>query len=473
VKITRLTVRHGLAFSSSLLFFAILLCYPYPLLASGAGTSSDTDSGQKDPVDPFRVQGYLSGKYVLRTSRFSDEKIRDEDLFGELRLDIARQESSAPEFHFFGTIRDDLSNIGDRTSYSVYEDIGNTYNSSVRGYLYEAHLDLNRPFSRFSQIRIGRQDSIRDEPVFFDGITADVNVSQKVALSLYGGAAVHYYDINARWGVDRLGGLGLDYFPRTGTYLNLDYLYVDDTQNLYDTLDQHDNLVSLKLGQHFTPYLKMTAKIRYLNNNQRDMKLRVIGTVPEGNIEMQAAYFRQSRTQNELSNEFSPYYDIIGQSNPFHSYDIRIRKLFGIHYAIDIGYFQRALLDSHEESAFNRAYRRSYAVLDMSGLVFDGLSFSVTGEQWAAGSQRFNSVGFDAGYAFSRGRRSPKVNAGSYYSIYKYDYYSSLGERTKVRTNYVKFEYPFAQYYLLNGGYELEHGLEDYQTAKLGMRYEF
>jgi len=49
----------------------------------------------------------------------------------------------------------------------------------------------------------------------------------------------------------------------------MDYLYVDDTRNLYGTLNQHDHLVSFKLGQRFTPNLKATAKIRYLNNEQR------------------------------------------------------------------------------------------------------------------------------------------------------------------------------------------------------------
>ena len=456
-----------------MLFLITLLGSLSPLPAAEAGASSDSAAGQTGPLDPFRVQGYLAGKYVSRTSRIPDEKIRDEDLFGELRLDIAKQESTGPEFHFFGTVRDDLSNIGDRQYFSAYEDIGNTYNSRAHGYLYETHLDLNQPFSWISQIQIGRQDSIRDEPVFFDGIAADVTVSQKVNMTLYGGAAVHLYEIDARWGDDRLGGLGLDYFPWTGTWINMDYLYVDDTRNLYNTLNRHDNLVSFKLGQRFTPNLKATVKIRYLNTEQRDMKLRVVGIVPEADIEMQAAYFRQSRTQNELSNEFSPYYDVIGQSNPFHSYDIRVRKLFGIHYAIDIGYFQRKLLDTQQESSLNRAYRRSYAVLDMTGLLLDGLSFSVTGEQWKSGSQSVNSAGFDAGYAFGQGRRSPKVNAGSYYSLYKYDYYSSLGERTKVRTNYVKFDYPFAQHYALNGSYEFEHGFENYQTIKLGMRYDF
>ncbi len=457
-------------FCSGLVLFVFLACFPSSPFAAVTGDSSEPKSGQKVSADPFIIQGYVAGKYVSRTSRIPDEKIRDEDVFGELRLDIANQKPNGTEFHFFGTLRDDLSNNHDRKSFSVYQDIGNTYNSSARGYLYEAHLDLN---SRSSQIRIGRQDGLRDEPIFFDGIAADIDVSQKINLSLYGGAAVHFYEIDTRWGVDRLGGLGLDYFPWTGTWVNMDYLYVDDTRNLYNTLNQHDNLVSLKLGQRFTPNVKATAKIRYLNNKQRDMKLRFVGTIPQADIEMQAAYFRQSRTQNELSNEFSPYYDVIGQSNPFHSYDIKIRKFFGIHYAIDIGYFQRTLLNTQEEDAFNRTYRRSYAVLDMTDLVFDGLSVSITGEQWKSGSQSVNTAGFDAGYTFRKGRRSPKVNVGSYYSFYKYDYYSSLGEREKVRTNYVKLTYPFARHYSISGSYEFEKGLEDYQTAKLGMRYEF
>jgi hypothetical protein len=103
----------------------------------------------------------------------------------------------------------------------------------------------------------------------------------------------------------------------------------------------------------------------------------------------------------------------------------------------------------------------------------DRLSISLTGEQWKAGPQRVNSTGADVSYAFKSGRRSPKLSVGSYYSLYKYDYYISLGERTNVRTYYVKAAYPFAQRYAVNGSYELERGLEDYKTAKLGIRYEF
>jgi hypothetical protein len=461
-------IRYGIV---TVLFFLPLFAL-LPRLAA-ADVTVGSASPQKERADPLLIQGYLSGKYVFRKASTSDQTFQDQDLFGELRLDLTKPQSNRYEVHFFGTARYDLDSNLNQKGYYPFEDIGNTYSSPVHGYLYEAHLDLNQPVSRITQLRIGRQDGNREEPVFFDGIAADIKVAQKVNMTLYGGAAIHYYEIDSNWGDDWLGGVGLDYFPLSGTALIMDYLYVDDKRTFDDTKNQHDSLSSIKLVQRFSPNLKATVKYRYLNEEDRDLKLRVVATVPQWDVELQAAYFRQFRTQYELSNELSTYFDVMGPYYPYESYDIKLRKMFGVHFAIDLGYFERSLLDTQQENAFNHAYRRTYAVIDLIDVLHDGLSFSLIGEQWKAGSQQYESAGFDAGYAFKKGRRSPKVNAGTYYSLYKYDYYILLGERTKVRTYYAKFELPFAQHYSVNGSYEFESGIEDYQTAKLGIRYEF
>ena len=57
---------------------------------------------------------------------------------------------------------------------------------------------------------------------------------------------------------------------------------------------------------------------------------------------MSVGYFRQFRTQNELSNELSLFFDVIGRSAPYENYDIRIRKFFAGFLAFDLGYFKRA-----------------------------------------------------------------------------------------------------------------------------------
>jgi predicted porin len=47
------------------------------------------------------------------------------------------------------------------------------------------------------------------------------------------------------------------------------------------------------------------------------------------------------------------------------------------------------------------------------------------------------------------------------------------GVREKVRTYYVSGKYPLDKGFSINGSYEYEDGIEDYQTLKLGMRYDF
>ncbi len=472
VKITRLVFRLSLALSAKLFLFLFFFS-PTPLAAADAAAPTDAAPQQQTSADPIDVQGYFSGKFVSRTSRVEGEKIRDDDIFSDLRVDLSKPRTSGYEFHFFGTLRDDLSNNRNRTTFSPFEDIGDTYRSQVHGYLYEAHLDLNRPVAGVSQLRIGRQDGSREEPVFFDGIAADIGLARKLSLTLYGGAAVHFYEIDSRWGDDTLAGAGLDYFPLTGTVISADYLYVTDKRNYFDMTTQRDQLVSFKLGQRFSPNLRANAKVRYVNGDPRDLKLGVVVTVPESDFEVTMGYVRQFRTQNELSNELSAFYDVLGQSFPYESYDVKVRKLFGRHLAADLGYFERSLIHGQQEDAFNRAFRRTYAVFELIDLFIDRLAFSLTGEQWQSGQKRFDSAGFDVSYAFKSGRRSPKISAGSYYSLYKYDDFLSLGERTRVRTYYAKADYPFAKRYFVSGSYELERGLEDYQTIKLGIRYDF
>jgi hypothetical protein len=472
VKVTRLVFRLIFLFTPPCIVF-LLFISPAHLFAADAGVSGDIVSAPSVSTSPFGIQGYLSGKFVSRTARFSGEKIHDDDIFSDLRLDVSRPTDSPYEFHFFGTLRDDLSSDRNRTTFSPFEDIGDTYGSAVHGYLYEAHLDLNRPFAKVSQIRIGRQDGTRGEPIFFDGLAADIGLAPHLAATVFGGVAVHFYELDSHWGDDGLGGLGIDYFPLVGTLVNMDYLYVTDKREIFDTTTQRDQLISLRINQRFTPNLRATAKVRYLNGDSRDLKLTAAAALPDMDFEIILAYVSQFHTQNEQSNELSPYFDVLGPSYPYQSYDARVRKFFGKHLTIDLGYFHRSLVHAGQENAFNRPFNRTYAVFDLMDLFIDRVSVSLTGEHWKSGDRDFQSAGFDIGYAFKAGRRSPKINAGSYYSLYKYDYYILLGERTNVTTYYVKLLLPFAQRYSINGSYEYENGLEEYQTAKLGIRYDF
>jgi hypothetical protein len=79
----------------------------------------------------------------------------------------------------------------------------------------------------------------------------------------------------------------------------------------------------------------------------------------------------------------------------------------------------------------------------------------------------------DLSYRFKRNSREAKVSIGTNYSLYKYDHYTELGLREQVRTYYLNAKYPLSDGFSMNGAYEYEHGIENYQTLRLGMRYDF
>ena len=453
--------------SSLLLNVLFVVLLPCRLFADSVAGSDLTSSGRD-----LSINGYFSAKYVYRTAETNDTRFTDQDIFGELRIDATTPKDNKYEFHFFGTLRDDLDGQSSGATFDPLKDIGNTYQSHAHGYLYEAHLDINNPFPHVAQVRLGRQSGTRDEPVFFDGAAADINAASKLNLTLYGGVAVHLYEIGYHWGDDALAGAGLDYSPVRSTKISLDYLSVSDARSYSPVTTERDQMTSLKIWQSFSDLTKASVKYRYLNSEPRDLSLRALSSFPEADTEVNINYFRQFRVQNELTNELALYYDILGQSSPYQSYDVKARKLFGSHYAVDIGYFKRALLDDDQKSAFDQDYNRAFLLFELIDLPMDGLSFTLIAERWKTTGRDYYSAGLDMGYAF-KSVKNARISAGTYYSLYKYDYYIEPGVRQNVRTYYVNGRYPLGRSLSINGSYEYEHSLENYQTLKLGMRYDF
>ncbi len=447
-----------------MLLLLLLACFPAALSAE-----------DRQPSDPsWSVNSSFSSRYVYRTATdpASDTRWTDKDVFADLRIDAVSPKENQYEFHFFGTVRGDLSDNRDTTGFYPLEDIGDSYRTGTHGYLYEAHLDMNNLLSSLKQVRIGRQAGQRDEPLFFDGLAVDVAATRSLNLSLYGGAAVHLYESGGHWGDDALAGAGVDYAPFTRTRLSLDYLAVNDKHTAADGTELEDRMASIRLWQGFGSSLKSSLKYRYLNREPRDASLRVQTVFPDPGTEIDLGYFRQFRIQNELSNELSQFYAVLGRSSPYQSYDAKARSLLGKYVAVDLGHFKRSLIEEVQATAFDRNYSRSFLAFELLDLPFDGMSFTLTGEQWNAAGRDYHTAGFDMGYSTKR-RAKARVNAGTYYSLYKYDYYLEEGLREKVRTYYVNGRFPVTSGLSVNFGYEYEKGIELYQTGKLGLRYDF
>jgi hypothetical protein len=440
--------------------------------------SAEQDSPQnlaesRSMLGDVDLRGSIATKYVVRSAHVSGDDYSDNDIFEYLRFDATVPKDRKYELHFFGTARQDIDGNSNRHDFFPLEDIGDARDESFTGILYDAHVAINRPVSYISQVRIGRQAGTRDEPVFFDGVAVDAAVLKGVSLTAYGGAAVHFEELEYSWGDDSIGGAGVDISPTFNSVLSMDYLYIHDKRDFFGFESQEDNLISLKIWQRFARFLSSMARLRYLNDNARDLRVRAAGVFPDSGFEISTGYFRQFGEEAEHSNEESVYYDIVGTTSEFQSFDIKLRKFLGEHYAVDLGYYDRRLIDGGDESSFNRDYSRIYASFDVADLLMRSLTLSLTGEYWKTGDSTYRSGGLDATYVLKRRGRKGKLSAGTYYSLYKYDYYGERGERDDVRTYYARAVLPIAGHFSTDGKYEYEDGGDDFHSFTLGVRYDF
>ena len=455
----------------SLLTISILS--PSRVRAADGEVSSEGTPGPGITGKQFSIDGYFLNEYRYRATQVSGEHLSDQDIAAELRFDVTMPERNRFEFHFFGTANGDLDGKREQTSFYPLEDVTDTTSSWLFASLYEAHLDVNYLLPYLRQLRIGRQAGTRSEQIFFDGVASDFDVAQKLRMTVYGGVAVHFFEIDSPWGSDMLAGIGADYFPFDATAVNMDYLYTRDNRTDYLGTDRKDHLLSFKVRQRLLPSTKAMIEFNLVNVKSRDMEIRVINSFPKQALELSAAYYIQFQTMGELSNELSQFYDVVGATSPYQYFDINVRKLFGQHFSLDAGYYYRFLLKKQEESEWNRQYTRLFAAFGMEDVLLSGLSFAFNGDYWKTGDNQVSSAGLSAEYEFEVRNKKANVDIGTYFSLYKYDDFSEQGERENVQTYYIKSKIPVTRDVAVEGRYEYENGLENYHALRVGMCYEF
>ncbi len=452
-----LRIRPGFSF---VVFLLLVFSGPLPLFSENQPGAS-------------ALHGDISTKYRLRAAVGPGEQAYDHDLVQGAVLDLAGLGNGRFSIHLSADAKEDLDGNQYHTGFYPLKDLNDAWPYPVNANLYELYLDLNRPGSIIPLLRIGRQAGTRAEPFYFDGASAELRLLDRLELTVYGGLAVHFYEVEYSWASDALAGAGLDFRPSAETLLSLDYAFVEDQRAVFLGSQQYNHLLAVKLWQRLFSFLRVTADFRLLNFAPRDLRLRADNVFPGLSLEVSAGYFLQFLPQNELANEFAVYYDVIGRSEPFQSIELKAHQLLGAHLALDLGLFFRGLLSAQTEGPFNRQYLKASAGVELIDLPVAGLSVFVPGELWKAGDNAYYSTGVSVSYHRQLNGKRAAIEAGTYYSLYKYDYYDLLGELENAQTYYLKLRVPMGRYFVLQGGYEYEQGLEGFHSLNLGVRGEF
>ena len=205
----------SLLFASSLLTLSLML--PSRAEAEGSEIPSGGIPGSGVVEKQYSIDGYFLNEYRYRGTQVSGESLGDQDITAELRFDVTMPEKNRFEFHFFGTANGDLDGERENQNFYPLEDITDTSSSWVYATLYEAHFDINYALPFIRQLRIGRQAGTRSVQMYFDGVASDFDVAERLSLTVYGGVAVHFFEIDSSWGSDALAGIGADYYPFDAT----------------------------------------------------------------------------------------------------------------------------------------------------------------------------------------------------------------------------------------------------------------
>ncbi len=110
------------------------------------------------------------------------------------------------------------------------------------------------------------------------------------------------------------------------------------------------------------------------------------------------------------------------------------------------------------------------AGVEQIDLPIPGLSFSVPGEVWLSGGNTSFSTGLSVSWRIRPGEQAASIETGTYFSLYKYDYYVLNGERENVQTYYAQVRVPVGRFFTLSGRYEYEQGFQSFHSLSLEVR---
>lgn len=409
------------------------------------------------------IHGYSRQEYRVRWS----ETQEDQDFYQYLSLNLGKEGKDKVTGSFFSRLSVDIDGRQTNDSYYVFSDITDSYNENINSRVYQAYLDFN-DVRYLSKLRLGRQYVYEGETVQFDGARLELKPYwEYVDFSFYGGVPTHLYEssISGDW----ILGTGIEGRPLDKTRLRLDYVYAEDDSA--DWGDHNNDLWVLSGWQRVMDNLSLHGKYSFLDKKERDASLRANLNYPDKDLSFQASYFRQMEVLRDFTVEFSPFYPVAGEYFPFHQYDFSCRKGFGEKLGIETGFTTRDLVEDTAETNFNHEYDRYFLTLSVYNFGFEDTEFSVTAEQWSSNDD-IRTLGFEVEKKFNK---SIEVKAGSYYSLYKYDYYTSE-ERDDVRTAFLELE--LKPWKKKDVEWEIRYEAEDddfdvYHTLKTGIKCNF
>ncbi|MBU0991134.1 MAG: hypothetical protein KJ737_01465 [Proteobacteria bacterium] len=430
-----------------------LLCmflFPYPSTAAYYG-------GEKHITMNDALSGSVMLKYMFRKN--SDQSETFHRLLQSAALTFKPVSYETIELNVSGDL---YINPGPGNEGSIWD----TYDDKD-AFVYEAYASFNQTMP-FVNIKAGRHYVSYQFPVHIDGVSAAIPFSEEQGLFyMYAGKDVDLYGFED--GIDGTPiGAGMTTFLGEKTELGMEYLQIREEKDDTET-DNKSKETYRQSSFSFKRYLdtgKAGATLKTFDNNIESVKLSAaISPVTMENVQITVSYFRQFIEVEQKPSALSPFLSLLGSIKPYQEMSFQISKGFERkNLVIWGGGDWRDLLEDNNDSSFNHSYFHAYLALEKSEFFLKDLCLFVQADSWQSmieqsvieedrSDKRIVTCGGELEYQFSGKTR---FGVGSYYSLYKYDYYSDLNEKTDVYSTFAKIKFVPADSIRLNVEYQLD-----------------
>jgi hypothetical protein len=342
----------------------------------------------------------------------------------------------------------------------------------------------------FALGRVGRQVSEHGPLVTFDGGTVELALAKRyLDFFAFGGRTVHFFELEGNFFEDWMASGGFTIRPLRELRIELDYRFTKDALTPVDELaDRHavtDHTYGLTAWYRGGEWLYLKGYFRGINDTAGLTGGAATAEWSALELGLDLNADAQLVTLGEINEAQDPFHAVLGDSLPHVRVNADLWKAFTTGagtYTIHGGWGGRFLTAADDTATeFNRDYGRAYLWFQAVDIGVDGPFAGIIGElnythrrdetteTTEEDDENMYSIGGSIGYD----REPLRVELGSYFQRFKYDYFVDVKELQSVRTYFGEVAYQPLDWLSAGLRYEYERFDRQVHTVMLTLTQRY
>jgi hypothetical protein len=407
----------------------------------------------------------LSGLLQLRyDGRYlSDGEDDDHKLHQIADINVKKKDWEHFKFTLCGDIIEDIDSEDDDDQTDRTRTVHDTWDSSSHGYLYICQAEIYE-LDRLNYARFGRQYVSHElATTHLDGFNLLLNLNlfdRQIKPFVYAGIPVRLYENSHYFDAQEVGGGAHIHLDRS-TKITLEHQFIKEEPDIVGTYGESGTnryqQSAFAIRRYFPRIGHGYISLFLLDNSPKTIDTRFSLLVDRLDLDIDASYFYQFRRITETP-PTSVYTGLTGTIKPYHNFTLDVMKgVYKERIWVSAGTQWRLLDSGEDETEFNHSYNNQYLALIIDDLLMKNVQLSLQADFWQVvdGDNEDEILSFGGEIAY----RKPKtinISLGSFYSLYKYDYFADTGEKTDVYTIYSDIRYYIQPKLYLDARYELD-----------------